>query len=67
MEASAVVKVCDAKSDAAACTDPNFAFDEDSFNSYWETDECGKEKLKEGMDAFIAETEKLMKILIEKC
>ena len=63
-ESSDVVQKCSAESDAAACTDPDFKFTEESYNTYWETDGCGKEKLKEGMDAFTVETEKLVKILI---
>eukprot|EP01082_Thalassiosira_pseudonana_P005811 g5364.t1 g5364 contig2:392786-394103(-) len=66
MESTVVSRNCQAESDGAACTDPNFRLTEESFASYWETDECGKEKLKEGMDAFVAETEKLIKILIDK-
>ncbi|KAL7542289.1 hypothetical protein ACHAXR_011639 [Thalassiosira sp. AJA248-18] len=66
LESSAVVRKCNAESDAAACNDPDFTLTEESYASYWETDGCGKEKLKEGMDAFTTETENLIKILIEK-
>jgi transaldolase len=61
-----VKRNCDPMTDAAACNDPDFRLTEESFAQYWETDICGKEKLKEGMDAFTAETEKLIKILIDK-
>jgi transaldolase len=66
MPANAVKKKCDAKADGASCTDPDFTLTEESYKSYWGADDCGKEKLKEGIDAFTVETEKLIKILIEK-
>ena len=66
LESSAVKRRCTAEAEAAACNDPDFKFDGQSYKSYWETDECGKEKLQEGIDAFTTETEKLVKILIEK-
>jgi len=62
----AVKRNCDPTTDAAACNDPDFRLTEESFAQYWKTDMCGQEKLKEGMDAFTAETEKLITILIEK-
>mmetsp|Transcript_31153 Transcript_31153/g.62770 ORF Transcript_31153/g.62770 Transcript_31153/m.62770 type:complete len:378 (-) Transcript_31153:49-1182(-) len=61
-----VKRNCDPTTDAAACNDPDFRLTEESFAQYWKTDVCGQEKLKEGMDAFTAETEKLITILIEK-
>jgi transaldolase len=39
---------------------------EESFKLEWENDKCGQDKLKEGIDAFTIETEKLRKILIDK-
>ena len=66
MDSGLVQRKCEAKSDAAACNDPNFTLTEDSFAAYWKTDVCGQEKLKEGIVAFTSETEKLLKILIEK-
>mmetsp|Transcript_9257 Transcript_9257/g.16360 ORF Transcript_9257/g.16360 Transcript_9257/m.16360 type:complete len:390 (+) Transcript_9257:26-1195(+) len=66
LESSSVVRKCNAESDAVACNDPDFTLTEESYASYWETNGCGKEKLKEGIDAFTMETEKLIKILIEK-
>lgn len=66
LQADAVKKNCDATLDAAACNDPDFRLTKESFASYWETDICGQEKLKEGIDAFTSETEKLTKILIDK-
>lgn len=62
----AVTKQCDPVADGASCTDPDFTLTEESYKKYWEADDCGKEKLKEGIDAFTSETEKLIKILIEK-
>jgi len=66
MPSDVVEQKCEASADAAACTDPNFTLTKESFASYWETDTCGQDKLKEGIDAFTAETEKLLNILIEK-
>lgn len=66
MESAAVERQCDPAGDAAACNDPDFTLTEESYASYWEADGCGREKLKEGIDAFTTETEKLIKILIEK-
>ena len=66
LPADVVKRNCDATSDAAACNDPDFRLTKESFASYWETDICGQEKLKEGIDAFTSETEKLINILIEK-
>lgn len=65
-DAEDVVKVCDAEADAATCIDPDFTLTEESFKQYWETDQCGMDKLKEGIDAFTAETEKLSQIIISK-
>jgi transaldolase len=62
----AVTKQCDAVADGASCTDPDFKLTEESYKKYWGADDCGQEKLKEGIDAFTVETEKLIKILIEK-
>lgn len=53
-------------SDGNACTDPDFKLDKDSFVRYFEADPCGQDKLKEGMDAFTNETEKLEQILITR-
>ncbi|KAL7461591.1 hypothetical protein ACHAXS_002009 [Conticribra weissflogii] len=66
MPSDVVERKCEASADAAACTDPNFTLTKESFASYWETDTCGQDKLKEGIDAFTSETEKLLNILIEK-
>mmetsp|Transcript_4227 Transcript_4227/g.5759 ORF Transcript_4227/g.5759 Transcript_4227/m.5759 type:complete len:389 (-) Transcript_4227:281-1447(-) len=66
MDGSVVETKCNAESDAAACTDPDFKLTQESFEQYWKTDGCGMDKLKEGIDAFTAETEKLSKIIIEK-
>lgn len=66
LESPSVARKCDAAADAAACTDPDFTLTEESYAAYWEADGCGKEKLKEGIDAFTTETENLIKILIEK-
>lgn len=66
MDASVVNKNCDAEADAAVCTDPDFRLTKESFESYWNTDGCGKDKLEEGINAFTAETEKLSQIIIGK-
>jgi transaldolase len=39
---------------------------EESYKIEWMNDKCGQDKLKEGIDAFTIETEKLRKILIDK-
>jgi len=61
-----VSRQCEATTDAASCTDPDFTLTEESYRRYWEVDDCGNEKLMEGILAFTLETEKLIKILIEK-
>jgi transaldolase len=66
LESGVVVRRCMPETDASTCNDPDFKLSKDSYADYWETDICGKEKLKEGIDAFTSETEKLLKILIEK-
>lgn len=66
LESSAVTRKCDAQSGASQCTDPDFRLDEASFAKYLEADGCGQDKLKEGIDAFTKETEKLIDILISK-
>ena len=66
LESSAVVRRCSAEKEAASCNDPDFKLTEESYAAYWDADECGKEKLKEGIDAFTMETEKLEKLLIER-
>lgn len=65
-DASEVVKACDAESDAATCLDPDFTLTKETWDQYWAVDTCGQDKLKEGIDAFTAETEKLRDIMIEK-
>mmetsp|Transcript_8255 Transcript_8255/g.20302 ORF Transcript_8255/g.20302 Transcript_8255/m.20302 type:complete len:382 (-) Transcript_8255:208-1353(-) len=66
LESSLVERKCSAKAEAASCNDPDFTLTEESYALYWDTDVCGQEKLKEGIDAFTTETENLIKILIEK-
>ena len=66
LESSVVSRKCSPEKDAAGCNDPDFRFTKESYASYWDADVCGQEKLKEGIDAFTEETEKLVKILIEK-
>jgi hypothetical protein len=61
-----VSRRCDPASDASTCVDPDFRLGGGSYGAYWEADACGREKLAEGIDAFTAETEKLLEILIEK-
>lgn len=62
-DASEVTEQLNAKGDAATCLDPDFTLTEETWDSYWAVDACGQDKLQEGIDAFTAETEKLMEIL----
>jgi transaldolase len=63
-DASDVVKECDAELDAAVCCDPDYVLDEATYKAYWETDNCGSDKLEEGMKAFEKSTEELRDLLI---
>mmetsp|Transcript_21925 Transcript_21925/g.36240 ORF Transcript_21925/g.36240 Transcript_21925/m.36240 type:complete len:424 (-) Transcript_21925:207-1478(-) len=65
-DASEVTKQCDAVGDAATCLDPDFTLTRETWDQYWAADVCGQDKLKEGMDAFTMETEKLRDILIDQ-
>lgn len=65
-DARDVQRECDAQADAAVCVDPNFVLSEDGYQGYWKADTCGQDKLKEGIDAFTVETEKLLEILANK-
>jgi transaldolase len=65
-DASDVKVECDATLDAAVCCDPDFTLDEETYKMYWETDSCGKDKLKEGIDAFTKNTIELREILFNK-
>ena len=65
-DASDVSVECDATKDAAICIDPDFTLDEATYNKYWETDICGKDKLQEGIDAFTKSTVELREILFNK-
>jgi len=65
-DASEVTKECDSETDAATCLDPDFTLTKETWDQYWAVDACGQDKLKEGIDAFTSETEKLRDILIEK-
>jgi len=66
MEDYEVERVCDAEADAATCLDPDFPLTEETFAQYWETDVCSQDKLKEGIDAFTKETEKLAQIIVDR-
>lgn len=66
LESSIVVRKVEPTSAAALCNDPDFKLTEESYAAYWKTDICGQEKLKEGIHAFTDETDKLIKILIDK-
>jgi len=66
MEDFEVARVCDAEADAATCLDPDFTLTEETFGSYWDADNCGQDKLREGIEAFTAETEKLTEIIVSK-
>ena len=64
----AVVRKCHAatlEQASTTCNIPKYdTFTEESYRSgYWEKDVCGQEQLKEGINAFTVETEKLCKIL----
>lgn len=65
-DASEVVRGCDAVGDAATCLDPDFPLTKETWDQYWAVDTCGQDKLKEGMDAFTAETLKLRDIMMEQ-
>jgi len=64
--ASDVVHEVSAERESATCIVPDFKFTEESYRMYWEADGCGVDKLKEGIDAFTGETEKLSDILAKK-
>jgi len=66
LDASAIKRECDPEADAAICLDPNFELTKEQYDRYWAVETCGQDKLKEGMDAFTTETEKLMDILAEQ-
>ncbi|KAL7426500.1 hypothetical protein ACHAXH_000986 [Discostella pseudostelligera] len=66
LESTNVVRKVEPMGAAASCNDPDFKLTEESYAAYWKTDVCGQEKLKEGIDTFTVETEKLIKILIDK-
>ena len=65
-DARDVQRECDVQADAAVCVDPNFVLSEECYQVYWKADTCGQDKLKEGIDAFTVETEKLLEILADK-
>lgn len=65
-DASEVSRQCVSTIDSVLCNDPKYDFDESSYMTCFDVDECGKEKLTEGINAFITETEKLREILIAK-
>ena len=64
--ATDVVQEVSAEAESATCIVPDFKFTEESYNMYWKADGCGVDKLKEGIDAFTGETEKLSDILAKK-
>ena len=64
-DASEIVKECDAELESAVCCDPDYILDQAMYSAYWDTDPCGKDKLKEGIDAFTKNTEDLREVLIE--
>lgn len=66
LPADAVVRNCEPDSSAAVCNDPDFKLNNESWEQYWSTDACGQDKLKEGIDAFTKETEKLADIIVSK-
>lgn len=66
LDASAVTRECEPEADAAICIDPNYVLTKETYDAYWETDTCGQDKLKEGIDAFTKDTEILRDLLIEQ-
>eukprot|EP00980_Cylindrotheca_fusiformis_P025738 scaffold14558_cov137-Cylindrotheca_fusiformis.AAC.3 len=66
LDSSAVVRQCDARKDGATCREPDFVLDEATYKQYWETDECGVDKLNEGIEAFKTTTEELKQVLINE-
>lgn len=68
LDGGVVVRKCHATMEqASTCNIPKYdTLSEESYRSYWEKDVCGQEKLKEGIDAFTVETEKLCKILKDR-
>ena len=64
MDASVVTRELDAELEAAVCCDPDYVLDEDTFKAYWDTDNCGKDKLEEGMESFKGATEELRELLM---
>lgn len=60
------VRECDPESSAAVCCDPDFKLDEETYKAYWETDDCGKDKLNEGMESFTQNTVELREVLFNK-
>ena len=65
-DGSEVTRQCDPKGDAATCCDPDFRLEHDVYEGYWKTDECGRDKLNEGIAAFTKDTIRLREILITK-
>ena len=63
-DASVVTKQVDAASEAAVSCDPNFTLTKETWDMYWAVDQCGHDKLKEGIEAFTKDTENTLELLI---
>lgn len=63
-EASTYTDTDTANDDSYKCDDNILT--EEQYKLEWMNEKCGQDKLKEGIDAFTIETEKLRKILIDK-
>ena len=61
-----VARKCSPDDAASQCVDPDTILTEEAYKRIFAEDRCAVDKLKEGIDAFTAETEKLSAILIEK-
>ena len=66
LDGSTIERQCAPEPDAAICNDPNFSLTRETWDQYWAVEQCGQDKLKEGIEAFTIETEKLRDILIDQ-
>lgn len=66
LDSAAVVRRCVPETASAVCCDPDFKLDETTYKAYWESENCGKDKLAEGIEAFTTSTLELREILYNK-
>ena len=59
-----VIRQCSPELDAATSCDPDFTLTKETFEQFWEVDQCGNDKLNEGIEVFSQETDKLKELLI---